>query len=321
MMHLLLLVGGLSLTGLAAASPQVSGPAASTPTRVCKRLPTDPEWPSPSAWAAALPGVVARGPQGAITRPDYSLDARSVADVQAAVNFARTHNLRLTILSTGHDFLGRNDAPTGLSLMVSNLKGVKVLTSFAPSEKGAASPDYAADPVAGANKITVVPGQQPAVTFGAGVSTQELHDALAPSGLFTMGAAHGAVATAGGWGQTAGHGPFTSVYGLGVDQVLEYKVVTADGQLRVANAKVNQDLFWALRGGGGGTFGVVVEATVKAFPSPKITMTRFWMNATEAGSGKIFDAAAYLHSQYPEVNAKGMQGYVSVCDCLVEFSY
>lgn len=70
------------------------------------------------------------------------------------------------------------------------------------------------------------------------------------------------------------------VYGMGVDRVvsvlptyatllydltssiqLEFKVVTPDGQLRVANQCQNTDLFWALRGGGGGTFGVVLEAT------------------------------------------------------------
>jgi FAD/FMN-containing dehydrogenase len=56
-------------------------------------------------------------------------------------------------------------------------------------------------------------------------------------------------------------------YGLGVDNMLEYKVVTADGNLTIANAVTNPDLFWALRGGGGGTWGVVVEATMKVMPT------------------------------------------------------
>jgi FAD/FMN-containing dehydrogenase len=63
--------------------------------------------------------------------------------------------------------------------------------------------------------------------------------------------------------QGGGHSPFSPLFGLGADNVLEFKVVTADGKLVVANDVVNQDLFWALRGGGGGTWGVVVEATVK----------------------------------------------------------
>lgn len=117
--------------------------------------------------------------------------------------------------------------------------------------------------------------------------------------------------TAGGFGQTAGHAPFSSKYGLSADQVLEYKVVTADGDLVVANSVVNTDLFWALRGGGGGTFGVVVEATVKAHPSPQVTVANWWINATDSenpGEG-IWDAMAYLHSQFPAINKQGVQGY------------
>jgi FAD/FMN-containing dehydrogenase len=70
------------------------------------------------------------------------------------------------------------------------------------------------------------------------------------------------------------------LYGLGADQFLEFKVVTADGALRVANKVANPDLFWALRGGGGSTFGVVVEATVKAHPDVVIDETNWWFNST-----------------------------------------
>jgi FAD/FMN-containing dehydrogenase len=77
----------------------------------------------------------------------------------------------------------------------------------------------------------------------------------------------------GGYAQAAGHAPFSSKYGLAADNILEYKVVTADGRLVVANSKINTDLFTALRGGGGGTFGVVLEATMNAWPSPKVTVS------------------------------------------------
>jgi hypothetical protein len=103
----------------------------------------------------------------------------------------------------------------------------------------------------------------------------------------------------------------SSKYGLAADQVLEYKVVTANGTLLVANSVVNTDLFWALRGGGGGTFGIVVEATVKAYPTPRITVFNWWINATNAanpGQG-YWDAAAYLHRQFPAINRQGVQGY------------
>jgi FAD/FMN-containing dehydrogenase len=64
-------------------------------------------------------------------------------------------------------------------------------------------------------------------------------------------------------------------YGLGADNMLEFKVITADGSLTVANAVSNPDLFWALRGGGAGTWGVVVEATMKAYPAPTIIPYNF----------------------------------------------
>jgi hypothetical protein len=56
---------------------------------------------------------------------------------------------------------------------------------------GAQAVDYTSDPVKGANKISTLPDKQAAVTFGAGVTTQELNNAIDPSLLFTMGAAHG----------------------------------------------------------------------------------------------------------------------------------
>ena len=81
-------------------------------------------------------------------------------------------------------------------------------------------------------------------------------------------------------------------------------------QLRIANAVTNPDLFWALRGGGGGTFGVVVQATLKAHPTPLITGTLWWVNTTNSGDTKsVFAPTAYLMGQLPDLNKKGVQGY------------
>jgi hypothetical protein len=85
----------------------------------------------------------------------------------------------------------RNDAPSGLGLSLEKLRGVRVLESYEPIAKGAEVVDFTSDPVKGANKIMAVPGKQAAVTFGSGVTTQELNNAIDPSLLFTMGAAHG----------------------------------------------------------------------------------------------------------------------------------
>jgi hypothetical protein len=114
---------------------------------------------------------------------------------------------------------------------------------------------------------------------------------------------------------------------------LEFKVVTADGNLTIANDVTNQDLFWALKGGGGGTWGVVVEATfnvrlsistpsngfpltvvlTQAFNIPLIYPYKFWLNTTDYDDHKsIFKAAAYFCSMAPQLYENGVQGYFFV---------
>lgn len=61
------------------------------------------------------------------------------------------------------------------------------------------------------------------------------------------------VGSYGGWITGGGHSPLSSKFGLGVDQVLSLQVVTAEGRYVTANPQVNQDLFFAMRGGGGST--------------------------------------------------------------------
>lgn len=62
----------------------------------------------------------------------------------------------------------------------------------------------------------------------------------------------------------------TPALGLGIDRVLQFKIVTPDGKLRTVNKCQNKDLFFALRGGGGGTFGVVLESTFIVTPKVEV---------------------------------------------------
>jgi hypothetical protein len=72
----------------------------------CKTFKTDASFPSAAEWKALSPNIkTSEGPN----RPDYHLSAQSSADVQAAMKFAAKHNIRLAILNSGHDFLGRFD--------------------------------------------------------------------------------------------------------------------------------------------------------------------------------------------------------------------
>jgi FAD/FMN-containing dehydrogenase len=68
--------------------------------------------------------------------------------------------------------------------------------------------------------------------------------------------------------QGGGFGSFSKGFGTAAANLLEAEVVTADGTVRIANAARNPDLFWALKGGGGGTFGVVTRLTLRTHPLP-----------------------------------------------------
>lgn len=107
-----------------------------------------------------------------------------------------------------------------MALLINGLKGIRVLESFTPTTAGAKAVDYETN----SNKISPIAGKQAAVTIGGGVNIAELNKVLATSGLYAVGAAHDSVSVAGGWSQAGGHAAFSSYYGLGADQILEYKV-------------------------------------------------------------------------------------------------
>jgi hypothetical protein len=185
------MMGGMNMNHPAAAPPSPQTKATTSAPAGCRLIHTDAGYPSDATFLAALPGVfkrpavAAKGDEG-LVHPDFRLRAMSYADVEKAVDFARTHNIRLTVINSGHDFLGRNDAPSGLSLDVSLLGGIRVMEEFTPTADGAPRPQGKA------NVIVPKAGKQAAVTIGVGLSTQALNDALSPSKLVTVGAAHGA---------------------------------------------------------------------------------------------------------------------------------
>lgn len=72
-----------------------------------------------------------------------------------------------------------------------------------------------------------------------------------------------------GWSLGGGHGPFGNLYGLGVDNVLEIELVGPNGTVMIANSTSNPELFWAMRGGGGSTWGVVTAFTIRAHRLPE----------------------------------------------------
>lgn len=102
----------------------------------------------------------------------------------------------------------------------------------------------------------------------------------------------------GGYIQGGGHSPLSSLYGMAADHVLSYSVVLASGKFVTASPTSNPDIFWALRGGGGSTFGIVTSVTVKAYPDIPVTGTTFAFGVSETVSYDAFWAGVRSFFDY-----------------------
>lgn len=186
------------------------------------------------------------------SRPSaYAVAARSTADVVAAVNFAREHDLRLVIKGGGHSYQGTSAAPDSLLIWTRHMNDVALHDAFvAQGCNGSLSP-------------------QTAVTLGAGAMWMDAYNAVTThAGRYVQGGGCVTVGVA-GLVQSGGFGHFSKNFGTAAAGLLEAEVVTADGRVHVANPCANPDLFWAIKGGGGGSLGVVTRLTLRTRDLPE----------------------------------------------------
>lgn len=111
---------------------------------------------------------------------------------------------------------------------------------------------------------------------------------------------------------SSGHGPYSNQYGFGVEQVLEFEVVTPTGDIVTASEISHPDLFYALRGGGASTYGIVTRVTYKTYPEPSVTMLAFSitpMNNQPESQEAYYNAIGYLFSMMPNFTDCGISGY------------
>src|SRR5580704_15214839 len=109
------------VVALAIADSLYGNVVATTAVGNCTVIPGDPEWPSVAIWKQELPGAKEQESKGKQKHTTYRIEVKRVDEVTAAINFASKYNLRLTLLNSGHDFLGRNDAPNGLAIVTTGL--------------------------------------------------------------------------------------------------------------------------------------------------------------------------------------------------------
>jgi len=213
--------------------------------------------------------------------PTYVINATTVADIQTAVNFARNTGIRLVIKNTGHDFSGKSGGAGSLSVFTHHLKDIAYIPSYQDATTNYSGPAFKA---------------------GAGVQAYEIYAAAKDQGLVVVGGEGQTVGVMGGYIQGGGHSPLSSMYGMAADQVLNYEVVTADGRFVIANAKTNPELFWALRGGGGSTYGIVTSVVVKAYPDMQVTSSIFSFTSVSIAKD-VFWAGIRAYFNYFPANA------------------
>jgi FAD/FMN-containing dehydrogenase len=181
----------------------------------------------------------------------YAVEARSAADVAAAVNFAREHGVRLVVKGGGHSYQGTSNAADSLLVWTRRMRDIQLHDAFVPH--GCAG--------------RIAPA--PAASIGGGALWVHAYDAVTTrGGRYVQGGGCMTVGVA-GLVQSGGFGSFSKRFGTAAGNLLEAEVVTADGAIRIANACTNEDLFWALKGGGGGSLGVVTRLTLRTHELPE----------------------------------------------------
>ena len=180
----------------------------------------------------------------------YAVAAETTGDVVSAVNFARDNNLRLVVRGGGHSYLGRSNAPDSLMIWTRRMDAISLHDDFTPHGCSARQPS------------------QPAVTVGPGAIWMHTYNAVTTKGgRYVQGGGCGTVGVA-GLVQAGGFGSFSKNFGTAAAGLLEAEIVTADGEVRIANACTNPDLYWGLKGGGGGSLGVATRLTLKTHDLP-----------------------------------------------------
>ncbi|WP_313341092.1 FAD-binding protein [Stenotrophomonas sp.] len=188
---------------------------------------------------------------GWLSRPSARVvAAANSADVAAAVDFARRHRLRLVVKGGGHSYHGTSCAPDSLLVWTRAMNQVELHDAFVA--QGAAAGTAA----------------QPAVSLGAGAMWIDAYAAVTTrGGHYVQGGGCTSVGVT-GLVTGGGFGSFSKAFGTAAAHLLEAEIVTADGQVRVVNADREPDLFWALKGGCAGSFGVVTRITLRTHALP-----------------------------------------------------
>src|SRR5919107_1223710 len=209
-------------------------------------------------------------------KPQAVVLCETAEDVSEAISFARRHGLRTVPRSGGHCFAGRSSVE-GIVIDVSPMRSVSVSDGVA--------------------------------TVGAGARLGQVYDALDEHGL-TIAAGCGPDVGIAGLTLGGGLGILGRKHGLTSDNLLAAQVVLADGSIVECDEDNEADLFWALRGSGGGNFGVVTSLVFKTVPAP--TATAFHLIWPHAYAPEIVGAWQTWSPDAPDETAASLHVFAPV---------
>ncbi|KAH8884410.1 isoamyl alcohol oxidase-like protein [Thozetella sp. PMI_491] len=229
--------------------------------------PTSTDWPLFQGRTCLPPAEDPLGLSGNCTLGGfaaYSVGVTTVAQIQTTLAFVQKYNIRLNVRNTGHDFADKGLGAGALSIWTHKLNTLQYLPSYGPAGNG------------------------PAYKLGSGVLTEDVYKSAEANGITAIGGECRTVGVAGGYTAGGGHSPLSSVVGMAADQILSLEVVLPCGKFVTVDATHNPDLYWALRGGGGGTFGVVTSVVMKAYPKVIVTTMTFSFGTSATVSADTF---------------------------------
>ncbi|KAH3551938.1 hypothetical protein KXW20_002419 [Aspergillus fumigatus] len=225
--------------------------------------------------------------------PQYIVNATTEEQVARAMLWASKRNIRIVVKGTGHDLNGRSTGAYSLLIWTRNFRHIVHQPSW---------------PVPASNHTEDV------IIIGSGNNWGSIYNAVHAINRTVVGGQDATVGP-GGLIQNGGHGLLSSHHGLASDQVYQVTVITTDGRRLVANHAENEDLFWAVRGGGGGQFGVVTEFVLKTYPVPANVVSGglsfYPSRSTKACELASWDALAETTRLIPDLMDSGMTGTVT----------
>ncbi|TGJ87926.1 hypothetical protein E0Z10_g875 [Xylaria hypoxylon] len=206
--------------------------------------------------------------------PAYVVNATTAKDVKLSLGFARKHNIRIVVKSSGHDFQGRSQAPGALSIWVHHMQSYETHKVFKPT----------------GCKFTI---DTPAVTVGGGSKLGTIYDELDKINQTIVGGTSKSVSV-GGYLTGGGHSILSPRYGMGADNVLEVEVVTPMGDIVTATECQNEDLFWAMRG---------------PHIRHQLVAGIIGILSLDLNAPWVWDMIGYIASQFPYLMSQDVSGY------------